>query len=256
MTDYVYHHSIWLALVSAVFVGLLGLYSWRRRDVPGARPLAISCLFIGLWLLGIAGEAAAHDLTAKITWRTFQGLVQLPAVTADTCFVLAYAYPGRWLTRRNVSLLFLPSLLAALLILTNDSHHLIWQSFNLDVTLQTVRGSANWLLTGYAFSLILISTLILVQLFIRSPLHRWPVALMLLGQVGAVAIYLLEIVFRDRQHPGRLRRRSRCCFVACCMDLRCSASAYLTRWSSPANWSSSRCRKVWRFLTRTDGSPI
>jgi hypothetical protein len=43
-----------------------------------------------------------------------------------TCFVLDYAYPGRWLTLRNLALLSLPPLLAVFLVLAAGSQ-LMWR---------------------------------------------------------------------------------------------------------------------------------
>ena len=87
-------------------------------SVPAARPLVAAWLFRVLWLLGIALEEAALDPGTKIAWFKFQALWQLPAATAGLLFVLEYAYPGRWLTRRNLILLSIPVLLDILLIVT------------------------------------------------------------------------------------------------------------------------------------------
>ena len=112
---YVYSPAIWPPLVGAVFLAAIGLYCWRQRRVPAALPLAAVSLFGGLWLLGIALEAAAVAPATKIGWFRFQALWRMPTVTAGLCFVLEYAYPGRWLTRRNLSLLSIPVLLDILL---------------------------------------------------------------------------------------------------------------------------------------------
>jgi LPXTG-motif cell wall-anchored protein len=127
MTEaYVYTPAIWLPLAGAVFVAALGLYSWRRRDVPGALPLAAHALFGTLVLLAMVPEAAAVAAATKIAWYNIQVIWQLPVATAMTCFVLEYTYPGRWLTRRNLTLLALPPLLFLLLIGVDDGR-LVWR---------------------------------------------------------------------------------------------------------------------------------
>jgi N-terminal 7TM region of histidine kinase len=98
---YIYTPDLWLSLAGAVLMAAIGLHCWRRRDVPGALPLLAVSLVAVLWLLGIALEAAAAPGT-KIAWLKFQALWRAPAVIAGLCFVLEYAYPGRWLTRRNL----------------------------------------------------------------------------------------------------------------------------------------------------------
>jgi len=52
------------------------------------------------------------------------GVWHLPVATTIIIFVLEYAWPGRWLTRRNLTLLAITSLLTLGLILTNELHHL------------------------------------------------------------------------------------------------------------------------------------
>ena len=52
----------------------------------------------------------------------------MPALTAGTCFVLEYVYPGRWLTRRNLALLALPPLLVALFIFAGNGQ-VVWEMY-------------------------------------------------------------------------------------------------------------------------------
>ena len=111
---YAYTPAIWPPLAGVIFLAAIGLYCWRRRNVPAALPLLAVSLFGALLLLGIALEAAAVAPATKIAWFRFQGVWRAPSVTAGLCFVLEYAYPGRWLTRRNLILLSIPALLDVL----------------------------------------------------------------------------------------------------------------------------------------------
>lgn len=195
MTEvYAYTPEVWPPLAVALFMALLGLFSWRQRRVPGAPPFAIACLFATLWLAGIVVEVAAIDPATKATWIKFQGAWQLPAITAITCFALEYAYPGRWLTRRNLLLLSIAPVLALLLILTNDLHHLMWLELAEGGSVRLLRGAGNWILTVYSLSLVLVNISVLTWLFIRSPQHRWPVALMVFGQVTSRILYVLDMI--------------------------------------------------------------
>jgi signal transduction histidine kinase len=190
---YVYTPSIWPPLAAAIFLAALGMYAWRRRAVPAAPWLAAGSLLGALWLLGIAIEAAAVAPPTKIVWYKFQAALLLPGVTAVTCFALEYTYPGRWLTRRNLTLLWLPPLLFLLLILTNASK-LMWRQMQIapDGSVVPYRTTPGAILVAYGFALILVNTAAFVWLFIRSPQHRWPMALMLFGQIAGRALYLLN----------------------------------------------------------------
>jgi signal transduction histidine kinase len=190
---YAYTPAIWLPLIAAVLLAAIGLYAWRRRDMPGARPfVAMSALSI-LILVGIAFEAAAVRPLTRVAWYKFQFVMLIAAVTPVTCFVLDYAYPGRWLTRRNLILLSIPPVLCLLMAVINDSQP-IWRRLEAgaDGSVVAAYGPGGAVLVAYGVGMFLLYAAVFLWLFIRSPQHRWPVALMLLGMVGSRASFLLD----------------------------------------------------------------
>lgn len=198
---YVYTLEIWPPFALALAVALLGLYSWRRRTVPGARYFAIACLFWSLSLLALTAETAAADPVRQIIYHVLQATLQLPIVTAITCFTLDYVQPGRWLTRRNLLLLAAPSLLVALLMLTNDAHQFIWRDLSSDGGVRTLPALGGWLAIGYASLLALLQAALLLWLFAHSPQHRWPVALMLTALVVTRTLFVLAIFYPGLTAP-------------------------------------------------------
>ncbi len=179
--SYDYTPSIWPSIFTTLLLIALAVYSERRRNVPGALPFAIGSLFGALWVAGLIMEAVATDMETKIFWFKFQGVCQIPAVTAITCSILEYAWPGRWLTRRNLILLSIPCLLALGLALTDNLHHLVWRGFEYHGNIFPIRGPANWAFFVYAYCLTIVNLIVLVWLFVRSPQHRWPVVIMVTG---------------------------------------------------------------------------
>ena len=195
MSSYAYSASLWPAVVSATLLATLAWYCWRHRRVPAALPLAIACLFGVAWSLSSLLETAALDPATKIVWLKLVTIWQLPLVTAATCFVLEYAGLGRWLTRRNLVLLAVPPLLSAALMLTDGLHHLAWNSFSLvNGNVQPELGPGLSAALAYSFLLSTLNLGVLVWLFARSPRHRWPVALMVLAQIGARVLFGLGVL--------------------------------------------------------------
>jgi PAS domain S-box-containing protein len=190
--NYVYTPSIWPSVFTVLLLIALAVYSGRRRSVSGALPFAIGSLFGALWVAGSIMEAAAVDLETKIFWFKVQGVCQLPAVTAVTCSILEYAWPGRWLTHRNLLLLSIPCLLILGLALTNNLHHLLWRGFEYDGKIIPIRGLVNWMLFVYAYGLTIVNLIVFAWLFVRSPQHRWPVVIMSTGMVAGRLLFLLE----------------------------------------------------------------
>jgi PAS domain S-box-containing protein len=180
----------------------LSTYSARRRNVPGATSLMIASLFAAAWAVGSLLEAAAVELGTKIFWFKFQAVVQLPMIVATTCFVLEYAWPGRWLTRRNLALLFFPALVGIVMILTDDRYHLAWRGFVVEGSVQPQLGPGSWLSAVYFLGILgALNLIVFGWLFLRSPQQRWPVVLMLVGQLVGRMLFLLERIYLLRSVP-------------------------------------------------------
>jgi signal transduction histidine kinase len=196
--NYAYTPHIWPPFFTVFLLLALAIYSWRRRSVPGALPFAIGCLLTLPVASSIVMGYAAVDGAAKIFWFKSQAGWQLPGITAITAFILEYAWPGRWLTRRNVVLLAIVPLLLMGLALTNDLHHLIWSGFAVDESVIPQYGPLMWIFVlGYGTGLTLVNLTVFIWLLLRSTQHRWPVAIMLFTQMGSRVIFLLGSAVPD-----------------------------------------------------------
>ncbi len=190
--SYTYVPSIWPAVLTVLLFTALSIFAWRRRNVPGAAPFAIACLFAAAWATGSVMEYATLDVTTKIFWVKFQAAWKLPTVSAITCFILDYTWPGRWLTKRSLALLSIGVLLCWGLIITDDFHHWVWRGFLFDGTIIPLPNTGGWLLTAYGYGLTIVNIIALAWLFLHSRQHRWPIALIATSQIALRALYLLE----------------------------------------------------------------
>ncbi len=191
--SYTYTPNIWPSLGTLLFLLLLAVYSGRRRSVPGATWFMIACLFGAAWAAGSAMEYAAVDIATKISWVRFQSICQLPVVIATTCFILEFAWPGRWLNRKVLVFLSITWLVEIGLVLTDHLHHLVWRDFVYDGSVHPQLGPFGWLIIAYGVGFLgIVNLTVLGWLFQHSQQHRWPVALMLVGQIGGRLIFLLE----------------------------------------------------------------
>ena len=185
--------EMWLPLITATVLTILGLYSWQRSGVPGARPFAVVCLFSLLWLLGIAGESAATAVSTKIAWHRFQMIWYVPTATALACFALAYVRPGQWWTRPVLIGLSVPAALIVVLYLTNDLHHWVWRELVIGESIRPDYAAMGWIIGVYALALALVQVGAFGWLFVHSPQHRVPVLMMLLSVVLTRATLLFDL---------------------------------------------------------------
>ncbi|MFN2304778.1 MAG: histidine kinase N-terminal 7TM domain-containing protein, partial [Anaerolineales bacterium] len=197
---YAYTPNIWPSILACLIILGLAFFGYRHRRMPGALPFSIACIFGLLWLLGSIFEFSAVDIAAKIFWRKFQVIFQLPSATAITCFLLDYTWPKRWLTRRNLVLLSIVPALAIVFIITNHIHHLFWEDFYLDVGLVAVPGLLMKYFMAYIYVNFVNNLIIFAWLFIHTPQNRWPVGIMILGQIMMRILYFVD--FSDSASLG------------------------------------------------------
>lgn len=200
--NYTYSPDIWPALIAFALTIFLGAYSWRRRTIPAAKPFTIACILGGLWAFGVIMELSAINYSSQIFWVKFQAIWQLPAASTITCFVMRYAGLERWLILRNYVLLFLFPVLCVALMVSNDFHHLIWAGFRINGHVTAAPGRLFWAFISYGILLGFLNLFILVWLAISSPMHRWPVAIMLAGQMIGRLGYTLDKLDSDLIGPG------------------------------------------------------
>lgn len=147
--SYSYSPEIWPALITLALVIYLGTYSWRRRNIPAAKPFAVACIMGGFWAFGVILELSAVEFDTKVFWVKFQAIWQLPVATVITCFLFQYAGLERWLTLRNYILLSIVPLLSVLAMVTNDIHHLIWTGFRMNRYVLPSSGRLYWFFISY-----------------------------------------------------------------------------------------------------------
>jgi PAS domain S-box-containing protein len=190
--NYAYSPNIWPSILSALLLLALAVYGVRRRTMPGVTSFVMANLFAATWAMGSVMEFSAISMSTRIFWVKFQAAWMLPSSTAMTCFVLEYAWPGRWLTRRNLALLSIPPLLVLGMILTDHVFHLMWRTFNLDGSVFPQLGQGGWIGIIYSYGLVFLNIGLLAWLFLKSPIHRWPVAIMLTGHIVFRLLFFLQ----------------------------------------------------------------
>ncbi len=186
---------------SATLAAGLAYYAFRRRETPGGATFGSLLLTLAVWCLFTAVEFLAPTLPEKI-WAAKLGYVAVAgAPPLWLAFALRYTHRTHWLTRRNKILLMLPSLLIAILILTNEWHFLVWVDVDLDqaggtpVLVVLKRGAANLIFIAVAYVMILLGNLLHLSLFVRAPrFYRWQISVMVLSSILPLGIHFMYLV--------------------------------------------------------------
>lgn len=151
--------TVGLALVVAVV-------AWRRREMPGAAALALTMLAVAIWAGLNMLEYTAVGFQNKLFFGKLEylGIASVPPLWL--IFALSYCSLNRFLSRRNLVLLWIIPVVTILMAVTNDLHSWMWQvtvnSLNPNGTLDySQRGWWWYLAFAYSYGLIIAGTIIL-----------------------------------------------------------------------------------------------
>ena len=176
-----------LLTIAVIVDVLVALYAWWRRATPGGIYLALLMAAAAIWALANAIEFAVLDIPAKIFWSkvSYVGIVNVPPLWL--LFTLSYSRRTQWFMRRRVVLLWVVPAITLGLVATNELHHLVWPRIMPDpsapgLMLIYEHGPGVWLNMLYSYPLLLLATIWLVRVALRSPqLYRRQAAALLAG---------------------------------------------------------------------------
>ncbi|MEA3307889.1 MAG: histidine kinase N-terminal 7TM domain-containing protein [Chloroflexota bacterium] len=182
-------HLYIIALRVAALVTLgIAFYSWQqRKHTPAARSFTFLMLATFLWAGGYSMELGCDTIPAILRWSQISYIGVVYTSLLWFIFALQYADWKEFLTRRNIFLLATPSTLNLLVKWTNGWHHWYYTSYQLEIEgtihrIQFTRGAISWVFIMYSYLLLLLGTLVLIWLFIRSPRpYRHQLSLILVG---------------------------------------------------------------------------
>ena len=176
-----------LLIVSAIISFGLAVYAWQRRQLRGAKPFFVMMVGLTVWLLSYSLEIITFDLTQRLFWSrmTFWGVTAVPVVW----FLFSVDYTGRdkWLTRRNVALLFVEPIIILILIWTNFAHHLFLKDVLFDTSgaipkVHMMYGPAFFVHAIYSYILLLTGLIIFGQAYFREKgLYKKQLRIILVG---------------------------------------------------------------------------
>src|SRR6056297_1300439 len=114
----------WLTLAGTLISLALAVVAWRARPKPGAAPLVVLMVAMGLWNFTQFLATVATTVTWSIFWARlhYVGLALVPP--ALLAVVLEYVGREDLLNRRTVALLLVEPIVVNGLVWTNDQHDL------------------------------------------------------------------------------------------------------------------------------------
>ncbi len=159
--------------LAAALSGALSLYALRHRKTVGSLGFAAMTLAVTVWALGYALEIAGADLATKIAYAKIEYLAIVIVPVAWLVFALQFSQRSHWLTHRTILLLLVIPAATWLLVVSNETHRLIWRDTSLDdsgpfLALQVSYGTWFWIHFGYSYLMLLLGTILIGIAAVRT----------------------------------------------------------------------------------------
>jgi PAS domain S-box-containing protein len=198
---------VFLHLISAVFLGGLGVYLWLNRTAPVTASIAQLLFLCSGLALDYVFDLSSFSLPDKLFWM--KGRFLFIAVAPVLWLVMIVRYIGQeyLITRRRLVLLFVVPVITIVLAWTSDHHTLFRYNYRLDDSglfpiLLWNSGPWYWIHICYSYVLF-VASLILLLLSLRNAQSFYRrQSLMIIG--GASLPVIADAVFHTSipQLPG------------------------------------------------------
>ncbi len=186
---------------------LISYFAWKRRNTLGASTLSWLMLAIAFWSAMNALEYAFVDQATKLIFAKFSYIGIHSTTPLFLILSLTYSQRTKWLTRRNLLLIWFVPVMMMLLAATNDLHHLIWTHFSRvpeDPFIMVYHYGPGFILgTGLAYSIFLLAIINLAWAArILQSIYRRQVITILLASLIPWGVNL-AYVFKIDPFPGK-----------------------------------------------------
>lgn len=161
--------SIIQFFTAAAAVALIGVL-WKNRKANEVLFLILIELNVAMWAFFYASEFSTPILQSKIIWSqlSYLGIAFLPV--NYLFFTLAFGQKNKYITIKNYLLASIIPLATIVMVISNPSHHLVWETISLPPgsnIMYYVHGPWFWTYWGYAFLLIILGILTLINLYFK-----------------------------------------------------------------------------------------
>jgi N-terminal 7TM region of histidine kinase len=177
-------------LIATAILIILASYCWYNRSLPGAPALGLLAVSTAVWTLTYALERTAPDVPTKLFWAKAQYAGIVTAPIAWLVFTAQYAARSVWFTPPRIALILIVPALTLLLVMTNESHRLIWQQVASEqvaaqLVLDLRYGPWFWVHATYSYLALLVGSILLLRMtFYTQALYRSQVSLLLLSALA------------------------------------------------------------------------
>jgi PAS domain S-box-containing protein len=178
--------------------------AFQRKSVIGAKELAWLMIAAGTGAFWVIFETSAATAPEKIIFSKLEFVGGVVTPVLYLIFVLRFTGKGKFLTRRNIILLFLVPAITWILTLTNEKHNLIWSGYSpISKTtnlMEYSHGIGFWIgYISYSYILLLLSLVYLLGFIVNHVKTFRMQALVVLS--GGMIPWIVSVIYLTGKSP-------------------------------------------------------
>ncbi len=109
-----------------ILMTLLSIYAFQHTSTRGSRMFGLFMASITLYVIGYSMELASLELNTMLFWSKIEYIGTNSFPNLFLMFALVYTGRKKWLTRRNVAILFIIPVIVLAAKFTDEFHHLVY----------------------------------------------------------------------------------------------------------------------------------
>ena len=153
-------------LIPGLTAGALAVFAFVNRRVPGSRAFGFAMLAVFTWSMAYAGELSSLKLEGMLFWLSLEYLGVAPLTVLFLLLALIYSGREKFVTTRNIILLFIVPTIIIALVATNQFHHFVYSAVGVDEQgpfpmLALTRGPGYWINIVYSYSALILGVILL-----------------------------------------------------------------------------------------------
>ena len=204
--NWTYTPYVGILLATTLIAAICAFVISRRPKTAGVYSLILLMSIVAVSALASALEYASLSFVQKLIWVKIEYLCAVTIPTLFFLFSLDYSLRLGWIKMGYILLLSIFPALGLIATITNQYHHLIWQSISLSPTeANTIlyqQGLGYYILLVYDYILALAGLILLIRSWIKFPLsYRRQINILLMGALFPIVGGILTLA-RVFPYPG------------------------------------------------------
>lgn len=179
---------------------LIAFHAWLHRSTNGARAFALFMAAVAIYVLGYSLELASQDLGRMLFWSKIEYIGTLSFPTIYMVFTAQFSGTSKWLTRRNMSFLFIIPVIFLLIKFADGQIHLIYAATNVQTgnpvsILSFTRGQLYLVVTAYNLIIVTAGNYLLIRKWrAGSTLYRRQTSVILSAALVSYFVYGIYLI--------------------------------------------------------------